>query len=131
MAPSDKNFIRNLCLAAGLFFAFLLIAPINFTAPAGTGPAPVGVDTKTVPLPEVPVVPEVVPEVNEVVSEVPDVVPEVPEVPDATAAPSAEFLDVSSFMYCITLCYRDHFNYSDIVLTISVENALAGHDRFL
>lgn len=30
MSSSDKNFVRNLCFAAGLFFAFLLLAPIKF-----------------------------------------------------------------------------------------------------
>lgn len=30
MSSSNKNFGRNICLAAGLFFAFLLISPIKF-----------------------------------------------------------------------------------------------------
>ena len=30
MSSTDKNFIRNLCLAAGLFFAFLLVAPVKY-----------------------------------------------------------------------------------------------------
>lgn len=37
---TDKNFIRNLCMAAGLFIAFLLLAPIKF-GPVTPDSAPV------------------------------------------------------------------------------------------
>ena len=39
MSSSDKNFVRNLCFAAGLFFAFLLLAPIKFGPPTPEPPA--------------------------------------------------------------------------------------------
>lgn len=50
MSSSDKNFVRNLCLFGGLFFAFLLISPIRF------GPAPVPAQPLAVNTPDEPAI---------------------------------------------------------------------------
>ena len=94
MAPSDKNFVRNICLAAGLFFAFLLIAPIQFgpSTPKEVSQAPL----------------EAAASASAAVASL-ETEPEKVAVPEAVTSTPAEFFDVSLWCYvCKCIVYTRH-----------------------